>query len=269
MNSIYYFAAWADSGFLLGCDHQHQTVIEAVDCKASVRHAGSYVVAVENGVERALTIDEEAEFQRAPRKQPTPVVLEYEASGYAVMTRLRFVDGWGWDTWMRWDTYEQALAHARPHNKIVPFGSAEWHALRKNPEPALPASTIAPQESQPSRYRGETLVQFVFRLVPSPLDHLDLTDREVEFSVGSEPLRPTLVELVSEWINNWEMKLLERIFNLPVPVRIDALRKRLRKLVNTSHARSKRYMRILMDWPNDHAESHSHGHHKVGSRCDC
>jgi hypothetical protein len=229
--NIYYFASWTDSGFLLGCDHEHQTVAEAVDCNSSISHAGSYVVAVENDVLRTLTDIEEAEFQRTPRKQPQRVELQYEASGHAVMVRVRFVDGWGWDTWMRFDTYEQATAHARKGNKIVPFGSAEWNALRQSREPALPFPASASQESRQSRSEGETLVEFVSRLVPSPLDHHDQTDREVAFSVGSEALRPTLVELVLAWINKWEVKVLERIFNLPVPVRIDALRKRLRKAV--------------------------------------
>lgn len=64
MKSIYYFAAWTDSECLLGCDHEHQTITTAVAC---ISCAGGYVIAVENGVLRALTDDEEAEFQRAPR----------------------------------------------------------------------------------------------------------------------------------------------------------------------------------------------------------
>src|ERR1017187_5775436 len=82
MNSIYYFAAWTDSGFLLGCDYEHQTVPEAVAC---ISCAGGYVIAVENRVLRTLTDDEEAEFQRAPRNSPAPAVLQYDESGYAVM----------------------------------------------------------------------------------------------------------------------------------------------------------------------------------------
>jgi hypothetical protein len=73
MNSIYYFAAWTDSGFLLGCDHEHETVPEAVAC---ISCGGGYVIAVENNVLRALTDEEEAalrqlrgsgsEFERRP-----------------------------------------------------------------------------------------------------------------------------------------------------------------------------------------------------------
>jgi hypothetical protein len=224
MNTIYYFAAWMDSGFLLGCDHEHQTVPEAVAC---ISCTGGYVIAVENRVLRALTDDEEAEFQRASGKSPAPPVLHYDQSGYAVMVQVRFMDGWGWTTSMRFDTYEEAAAQAREGNKIVPFGSVEWSALRQCREPALPAPASAAKESAASRDEGETLVEFVSRLVPSPLDQQDQTDREIKFSAGSE--RRTLVELVSAWIKKWEVNVLERLFTLPVPVRIDALRKRLRK----------------------------------------
>ena len=78
MKSIYYFAAWTDSECLLGCDHEHQTVTEAVAC---ISCAGGYVIAVENKVLRALTDDEEAEFQRAPR-------LALNSDAYKMLTRL-------------------------------------------------------------------------------------------------------------------------------------------------------------------------------------
>jgi hypothetical protein len=62
MPSLYYFAAWTDSGCLMGCDHEHGTVISAVACISS---AGGYVVAVENGHLRELHDAEEREFQLA------------------------------------------------------------------------------------------------------------------------------------------------------------------------------------------------------------
>jgi hypothetical protein len=62
MKDLYYFAASTDSGCLLGCDHQHQTVTSAVPC---ISCAGGYVIAVENGKYRALNDVEEAEFQKA------------------------------------------------------------------------------------------------------------------------------------------------------------------------------------------------------------
>ena len=62
MSPLYYFAAWTDSGCLLGCDHQHVSVISAVACVAS---AGGYVVAVDEGQLRELSPKEEIEFQFA------------------------------------------------------------------------------------------------------------------------------------------------------------------------------------------------------------
>ena len=56
MKSTYYSAAWTDSGFLLGCSHEHETILEADSCIAC---AGGYVVGVENGVMRSLTAEEE------------------------------------------------------------------------------------------------------------------------------------------------------------------------------------------------------------------
>jgi hypothetical protein len=51
-----------NSGFLLGCEHEHPTVISAAACMSS---AGSYVVAVENGKLRERNDAEEREFQHA------------------------------------------------------------------------------------------------------------------------------------------------------------------------------------------------------------
>jgi hypothetical protein len=64
MPSPNYFAACTDSGFLLGCDHQHMTVVSAVVCAQSAG-AGAYVVAVEDGALRQLNDKEEREFQLA------------------------------------------------------------------------------------------------------------------------------------------------------------------------------------------------------------
>ena len=60
--SLYYFAAWTDSGCLCGCEHFHMTVASAVACTAS-SYAGAYVIAVEKGEYRELDPKEEAEFQ--------------------------------------------------------------------------------------------------------------------------------------------------------------------------------------------------------------
>ncbi len=61
MSSMHYFAAWTECGCLLGCSHEHETIVEADSC---IPCASGSVVAVENGVMRSLTAEEEAEFQR-------------------------------------------------------------------------------------------------------------------------------------------------------------------------------------------------------------
>lgn len=62
MPSLYYFAAHTDSGCLIGCEHEHSTVISAVAC---VSATGGYVVAVEDGQARELNKKEEKEFRLA------------------------------------------------------------------------------------------------------------------------------------------------------------------------------------------------------------
>lgn len=78
--SLYYFAAWTDSGCLCGCDHFHMTVASAVACTASTC-AGAYVVAVEKGEYRALDTKEETEFQElmygSPERKRECVILEW------------------------------------------------------------------------------------------------------------------------------------------------------------------------------------------------
>ena len=59
---VYYFAAWTDSGCLLGCEHHHQTVISAANC---ISEAEGYVIAVEKGKLRALNAVEEKLFSVA------------------------------------------------------------------------------------------------------------------------------------------------------------------------------------------------------------
>jgi hypothetical protein len=132
---VFYSAAWTDSGFLLGCSHEHETIVEAASC---IPCAGGYVVAVENGAMRSLTAEEESEFRCAvpshsadnPAVETTPPAPAEAASdsGYAVMTRIRVGDRWTWTTWMRFETYAEAEANARESNKVVRFRSPNrWH----------------------------------------------------------------------------------------------------------------------------------------------
>jgi len=144
MSSIYYSAAWTECGCLISCWHHHETVGEAVLC---IRSAGGYVVAVETGVMRCLTAEEEAEFQcvvhppcaNSPLVQTAlaaPAEAAVSDSSYAVMTRIRVGDRWTWTIWMRFETYAEAVVHAR-------------------------------NENLPPRGEGETLLEFVLRFLAS------------------------------------------------------------------------------------------------------
>jgi hypothetical protein len=173
MSRLYYSAAWTDSGFLLGCSHEHKTVAEAASC---ILCAGGYVVGVQNGAIRSLTAAEEAEFQRVvsshsthnPAVEPTPAApaeATVSDSGYAVMTRIRVGDRWTWATWMSFETYAEAAAHARDGNKVVRFRSPAWTALRQQTEAASPIVINAPRESVSPQGEGETLLEFVLRFL--------------------------------------------------------------------------------------------------------
>jgi hypothetical protein len=173
MSSIYYSAAWTECGCLISCWHEHKTVQEAASC---IPCAGGYVVGVENGALRSLTAEEKSKFQRAvhghsadnPAVGTTPAAPAEAAvtdAGYAVMTRIRVGDRWTWTTWMRFETYAEAKAHAREGNKVVRFGSSEWAALRQQTEIASPLVINAPRENLPPRGEGETLLEFILRLL--------------------------------------------------------------------------------------------------------
>jgi len=174
MSSMHYSAAWTECGCLISCWHEHKTVPEAAAC---IPCAGGYVVAVENGVMRSLTADEEAEFQRVHYAPPTnkmPLRARPEAraeaavtdSHYAVMIKIRVGDRWSWGTWMCFETYAEAAAHAREGNKIVRFRSPEWLALRQHSEPASPNRyRDALRENVPPQGEGESFLDFVLRFL--------------------------------------------------------------------------------------------------------
>ena len=62
MRHVYYYAAFTDGECIIGCQHQHATIISAVAC---ISAAGGYVIAVENNENRQLNDAEELVFQRA------------------------------------------------------------------------------------------------------------------------------------------------------------------------------------------------------------
>lgn len=232
---MHYFAAWTDSGCLLGCSHEHLTVSEAAAC---ISFAGSYLVAVDKGVLRALTDEEEAEFQRANSATRTERLTakppQYEISGYAVMVRVKFVAGWGWTTWMRYDTYKQAAAHARQGNKVVRFGSPEWVALCRHVEPVLSVATNATARMRKHRQPAETLVEFLLRLLRPGFGGTYSADKERSTPARGERnelenASESLIERVLDWINGWEVKMLQRLHSLQMPRQLEGLRTRIRK----------------------------------------
>jgi hypothetical protein len=149
---MYYAAAWIECGHFISCWHEHKTVAESVSC---IPCAGGYVVGVENGVMRSLAAEEESEFQCAVQSHCTdkaivgtppgpPTEAAVSDSGYAVMTRIRVGDSWIWTTWMRFETYAEAAAHARRENKVVRFRSPEWAVLQQQ-EAEDAASPLLPR----------------------------------------------------------------------------------------------------------------------------
>jgi hypothetical protein len=63
-------------------------------------------------------------------RNAAPRAIQYEESGFALMVRVKLVDGWSWTTWMRYPTHEEAARHLRAGQKVVRFGSDEWIAMQ-------------------------------------------------------------------------------------------------------------------------------------------
>lgn len=61
MSKRHYVAVSTDSGVLLGCVHNHKTILSAVAC---ISEPGGYVVAVRRRKYLPLTNAEDAEFQQ-------------------------------------------------------------------------------------------------------------------------------------------------------------------------------------------------------------
>jgi hypothetical protein len=162
MRSTHYCAAWTECGCLLTCGHSHGNLGEAAAC---IRVAGAYVVAVDAGTMRCLNVAEEAQFQFAVHNSPghnvvadAPAIAPAKSndSRYAVMTRIRVGNHWSWTTWMCFETYAEASAHAREGDKVVHFRSAEWQELRQQTAAAPPRSNPCAANA-PKINRGLTL----------------------------------------------------------------------------------------------------------------
>ena len=229
---MFYSAAWTDSGFLLGCSHEHKTIMEAASC---IPCAGRYVVAVENRAMRSLTAEEESEFRCAvpshstdnPAVETTPAAPAEAASdsGYAVMTRIRVGDRWTWTTWMRFETYAEAEAHARESNKVVRFRSPEWLALRQQTEAASPLVINAPREGLPPRGEGEPLLEFVLRFLSAyglPQHAEPISD------VKHGLINTDMIDLVLSRLSEPETSELERMYAEDQHALLEALGKGFR-----------------------------------------
>ena len=175
MDRIFYFAAWTDSGCLLGCFHEHATPSEAAVC---IDSAGGYVVAVENGVLRALTAEEESQFQSA-------------------------VD-----------------ASKKDKSEAV--------------EPDLLAHAVYQAGTGLHRLRGETLVEFVLRFpgrdkTSNLTARLDSAPSSAQLDRQALVVLISLIDLVRDWLNGWEVSELERIHAKNVPGWLETLRDRARR----------------------------------------
>jgi len=67
MRTVYELAEWEDFGFNLPQSVPYSSAITITETVSNIRSAGTFVVAVENGVRRPLTIAEELEFRSAYR----------------------------------------------------------------------------------------------------------------------------------------------------------------------------------------------------------
>lgn len=237
---MYYSAAWTDSGFFLGCSHEHGTIMEASAC---IPYADGYVVGVENGVMRSLTAEEEAEFQRVhyvPRTERPPLDDAIRAarvadndSRYAVMTRIRVGDHWTWTTWMCFEAYAEAAAQARKHNKVVRFGSPEWVALRQQTEAASPIVINVPRESIPTRGEGETLVEFVLRFLSAygVAQHAEPIPTVKHGVINTE-----MIDLVLSCLSESEERELERMYAEDKHALLESLGNQFRTVLFTPKA---------------------------------
>jgi hypothetical protein len=67
MSTLYELVEWEDLGFNLPQSLPYPSAITIAEAVSNIRSVGTFVVAVENGVRRPLTIAEELEFQSTYR----------------------------------------------------------------------------------------------------------------------------------------------------------------------------------------------------------
>jgi len=69
MSILYELVEWEDLGFNLPRSLPYPRALTIAEAVLNIRSAGTFVVAVENGVRRPLTAAEESEFRSAYRDQ--------------------------------------------------------------------------------------------------------------------------------------------------------------------------------------------------------
>jgi len=67
ISTLYELVEWEDFGYNIPCSLPYPRANTIAEAVSNIRSAGSFVVAVENGVRRPLTKAEELEFQSAYR----------------------------------------------------------------------------------------------------------------------------------------------------------------------------------------------------------
>lgn len=211
-----------------------------------------YILATENGVLRALTVDEEAEFQRALYEPRTGMPAldairaaeeRYRNDGarYAVMVRIKVVDHYQWTTWMTYSTYDEAAARTAKVHRVLAFGSPQWVELMRHTEPVrsdeetkeFKPSTRFPN-NRPTRREGATLVEYVNGFLEAyGISRPTLVGERKDYShVARRPVRVRISDFVGfvlGWLNRWEIRELERLYVLQVPGWLEALGKRVRR----------------------------------------
>jgi hypothetical protein len=110
---------------------------------------------------------------------------------------------------MCFETYAEAVAHAREGNKVVRFRSPEWAAVKQQEWAAQPQQIEAAprsRETQISRIEGETFVEFVLRI-------LDAYELDQHAEPISEVKHDALdLDLLGMTLSGWETTELERMY---------------------------------------------------------
>jgi len=173
------------------------------------------------------------------------------------MTPIWVVDHWPWATWMCFDAYARAVAHARRGNKVVRFASEEWAAPKQQEwavqpqqtEAASPILMNAAGESLLARGESETFVEFVLRLLDaygldqhaepiSDVKHGSVDtgllpiesqkdDSTSESNKQTSMIEPTfMARLILSRLSELEIGQLERMRDDDIPALLNAFRNR-------------------------------------------